>query len=110
MLAHERVLSDEEFEPWFAKAQELSEFFREIGPKYDVENTFAYPSIKAFKESKIGGLGIPKAYGGPGGNILQISKIITEMSRGDSAITLAYNMHFIMFGIAMANMSDEQNK
>jgi len=110
MLAHERVLSDEEFEPWFAKAAELSEFFREIGPKYDVENTFAYPSIKAFKESKIGGLGIPKAFGGPGGNILQISKIITEMGRGDAAITLAYNMHFIMFGIAMANMSDEQNK
>jgi alkylation response protein AidB-like acyl-CoA dehydrogenase len=110
MLAHERVLSDEEFEPWFAKAQELSEFFREIGPRYDLENTFAYPSIKAFKESGLGALGIPKAYGGPGGNILQISKVVTEMSRGDSAITLAYNMHFIMFGIAMANMSDEQNK
>lgn len=110
MLAHERVLSDEAFEPWFAKAQELSEFFREIGPRYDVENTFAYPSIKAFKESGLGALGVPQAFGGPGGNILQISKVVTEMARGDVAITLAYNMHFLMIGIAMANMSDEQNK
>ncbi|MBA3743581.1 acyl-CoA dehydrogenase family protein [Sporichthya sp.] len=109
-LEHKRVLSDADFEPWFEKAQKLSQLFREIGMKYDVENTFAYPTIKPFKESKIGALGIPVEFGGPGGNILQISKVVSEMSRGDSAITLAYNMHFIMFGIAMANMSDEQNK
>jgi len=110
MLAHERVMTDDEFAGYFEKAQELSEFFREIGPKYDVDNTFAYPSIKAFKESGLGKIGVPKEFGGPGGNILQMSKVVTEMSRGDSAITLAYNMHFIMLGIAMSNMSDTQNK
>lgn len=109
-LEHKRVLSDQDFEPWFEKAQELSQLFREIGMKYDVENTFAYPTIQPFKESRIGALGIPVEFGGPGGSILQIAKVVAEMSRGDSAITLAYNMHFIMFGIAMANMSDEQNK
>ena len=82
MLAHERVMTDEEFAGYFAKAQELSEFFREIGPKYDVDNTFAYPSIKAFKESGLGKIGVPKEFGGPGGNILQMSKVVTEMSRG----------------------------
>src|SRR3954469_15361908 len=110
-LEHGRTLSDEDFQAnWFSKAQELSTFFREIGMKYDVENTFAYPTIPLFKESKLGSLIIPPAYGGPGGNILQLSKIITEMSRGDSAITLAYNMHFITLGIVMANMADEQMK
>jgi alkylation response protein AidB-like acyl-CoA dehydrogenase len=109
-LEHNRLLTDEEFAPWFAKAEELSEFFREIGMKYDVENTFAYPTIKPFKESKLGSLIIPPAYGGPGGNILQLSKIITELSRGDSAIALAYNMHFITLGIVMANMGDAQMK
>jgi alkylation response protein AidB-like acyl-CoA dehydrogenase len=110
-LEHGRTLSDEDFQAnWFSKAQELSTFFREIGMKYDVENTFAYPTIPLFKESKLGSLIIPPAYGGPGGNILQLSKVITEMSRGDSAITLAYNMHFITFGIVMANMADEQMK
>jgi alkylation response protein AidB-like acyl-CoA dehydrogenase len=103
-------MTDEEFAPYFAKAQEVSEFFREIGPKYDVENTFAYPSIEVFKKSGLGALPVPKAFGGPGGNILQASKIISEISRGDSAISLAYNMHYIMVGIAGNLMSDEQNK
>jgi alkylation response protein AidB-like acyl-CoA dehydrogenase len=106
----EQDLTDEDFEPYFAKAQEVSQFFREIGPKYDVDNTFAYPSIEVFKKSGLGGLPVPKAFGGPGGNILQASKVITELSRGDSAIALAYNMHYIMLGIAGNLMTDEQNK
>lgn len=106
----EQDMTDEEFEPYFAKAQEVSQFFREIGPKYDQENTFAYPSIEAFKKSGLGALPVPRAFGGPGGNILHVSKVVTELSRGDSAITLAYNMHYIMLGIAGNLMSEEQNK
>lgn len=103
-------MSDEEFEPYFAKAQEVSQYFREIGPKYDEENTFAYPSIEVFKKSGLGALPVPKEFGGPGGNILHVSKVVTEMSRGDSAIALAYNMHYIMVGMAGNLMSKEQNK
>jgi alkylation response protein AidB-like acyl-CoA dehydrogenase len=103
-------LTEEEFAPYFAKAQEVSEFFREIGPRFDKENTFAYPSIEVFKQSRLGTLPVPKEFGGPGGNILQVSKIVTELSRGDSAISLAYNMHYIMVGIAGNLMSTEQNK
>lgn len=103
-------LTDEEFQPYFEKAKEVSTFFREIGPKYDLENTFAYPSIKVFKESGLGALPVPKAFGGAGGNLLQTSKVVSELSKGDSAITLAYNMHYIMVGIAGSLMSEEQNK
>ncbi|MGQ0624665.1 MAG: acyl-CoA dehydrogenase family protein [Sporichthyaceae bacterium] len=107
---HQRDMTAEEFAPYFESAQELSLFFREIGMKYDVENTFAYPSVKAFKDSKIGGLQVPRKFGGPGGDILQVSKIISEVSRGDSAIMLAYNMHYVTVGLAMTLMNDEQNK
>ena len=110
MLAHERVLSDEEFEPWFAKAQELSAYFREVGMTYDEINTFAYPTIPVFRSSGLPGLNTPKEFGGLGGNILQTSKVISELSRGDSAIALAYNMHFLMVGIAGNLMSETQNK
>lgn len=103
-------MTDEEFAPWFAKAQEVSQFFREIGPKYDEANTFAYPSVDAFRKSRLGALPVPKEYGGAGGNILQVSKCVSEMSRGDSAITLAYNMHYIMVGIAGNLMSEAQKK
>src|SRR5215831_5346925 len=100
-------MTDEEFEPYFAKAKEISQFFREIGPKYDAENAFATPSIDVFKSSGLGGLQIPRAFGGPGGNILQISKVVTELSRGDSAIALAYNMHYIMVGVVGNLMNEE---
>lgn len=103
-------MTDEEFEPYFAKAQEVSKFFQEIGPKYDEENTFAYPSIEVFKKSGLGALPIPKEYGGAGGNILHVSKVVSELSRGDSAITLAYNMHYIMVGIAGSLMNEQQAK
>src|ERR1700704_1140687 len=93
-MAHE--MTDEEFEPYMEKARELSLFFREIGPKYDLENTFAYPTIKRFKESGLGALPVPKD--------------ISELSKGDSAISLAYNMHFIMVGMSMGLMSETQNK
>src|SRR5690625_4662692 len=103
-------MTEDEFEPFLQKAKEVSAFFREIGPKYDQENTFAYPSIEVFKKSGLGALPVPREFGGPGGNILHVSKVVTEMSRGDSAIALAYNMHYIMVGIAGNLMSNEQKK
>jgi alkylation response protein AidB-like acyl-CoA dehydrogenase len=110
MTTVDQTMTPAEFDAAFAKAEELSLFFREVGPKYDIENTFAYPTIEKFKESGLGSLCVPKVYGGQGGNILHTSKVISELSKGDSAITLAYNMHFIMCGIMMNLMSETQNK
>ncbi len=103
-------MTEAEFEAAFAKATTLSDYFREIGPQADRDNTFAFESIKAFKDSGLGALNIPKEFGGLGANILQTSKIISELSRGDSAITLAYNMHWLMVGIGGLNMNPEQQK
>ncbi|KRF11882.1 acyl-CoA dehydrogenase family protein [Nocardioides sp. Soil796] len=103
-------ITEAEFDKVFAEAEKLSEFFREIGPKYDTENTFAYPSIEAFKKSGLGALPVPKQYGGLGGDLLATSKVVSELSKGDSAITLAYNMHYIMVGMTMGLMSETQNK
>ena len=106
----ESTMTDPELETVLARASALSAFFREIGPKYDEENTFAYPSIKAFKDSGLGAVPVPKKFGGLGGDLLATAKVVAELSRGDSAITLAYNMHYIMVGIAGGLMSEEQNK
>ncbi|WP_110207788.1 acyl-CoA dehydrogenase family protein [Nocardioides daejeonensis] len=103
-------MTEAEFEAAFAKATELSDYFREIGPEHDRKNTFAKSTITKFKKSGLGALNVPKEYGGMGADILQTSKIVSELSRGDSAITLAYNMHYIMVGITMGLMSDVQNK
>lgn len=103
-------MTEAEFEAAFAKATELSDYFREIGPEHDRKNTFAKSTIPKFKKSGLVALNVPKEYGGLGANILQTSKIVSELSRGDSAITLAYNMHYIMIGITMGLMSETQNK
>jgi alkylation response protein AidB-like acyl-CoA dehydrogenase len=107
---HQIQMTEAEVEAVLDKARELSLYFRELGPKYDLENTFAYPTIEPFKKSGLAGLNVPKEYGGLGGDILTLTKVVSELSRGDSAITLAYNMHFIMVGITMNLMSDVQNK
>lgn len=39
-----------------------------------------------------------------------MSKVVAELSRGDSAIALSYNMHFICVGIAMGLMSATQKE
>jgi alkylation response protein AidB-like acyl-CoA dehydrogenase len=106
----EYSMTDAELETVMDKARSVSAFFREIGPRYDTENTFAYPSIKPFKESRLGAVPVPKEFGGLGGDLLTTSKVVTELSRGDSAIALAYNMHYIMVGIAGSLMSEKQNK
>jgi alkylation response protein AidB-like acyl-CoA dehydrogenase len=104
----ETPLTDTEFEELFERATELSELFREVGPKHDRENTYAHETVAPFRESRLGALQVPRKYGGLGGNLLQTSKVISELSRGDSAITLAYNMHFIMVGMMSGLMSEEQ--
>jgi alkylation response protein AidB-like acyl-CoA dehydrogenase len=103
-------MTESEFEVAFAEAHRLSGVFRELGPAADENNTFAYDSIKAFKDSGLGRLNVPREYGGMGANILQTSKVISELSRGDSAITLAYNMHYLMVGMLGLNMSEVQQK
>jgi alkylation response protein AidB-like acyl-CoA dehydrogenase len=103
-------MTDAELETVMDRARSVSAFFREIGSRYDAENTFAYPSIKPFKESRLGAVPVPKEFGGLGGDLLATSKVVTELSRGDSAIALAYNMHYIMVGIAGSLMSEKQNK
>lgn len=103
-------ITETEFETVFDKARELSQLFREVGPVHDVENTFATETIEPFKTSRLGAFQIPKEFGGLGGDLLGTSKIVSELSRGDSAIALAYNMHFIMVGIAGGLLSPEQRE
>lgn len=103
-------MSEEAFAEVFEKAEELSQYFREIGPEYDTKNTFAFPTIERFKAADLVRIQVPKELGGHGANLLQTSKVVSELSKGDSAITLAYNMHYIMVGMCLGLFSEEQKK
>lgn len=57
-------MTEAEFDAAFAKATALSDYFREIGPQADRDNTFTFDSIQAFQDSGLGALNIPKEFGG----------------------------------------------
>jgi alkylation response protein AidB-like acyl-CoA dehydrogenase len=101
-------LSDDEFEEYMTKATELSQLFREVGPRHDVDNTLAAETVQPFKDSGLAGVIVPKSYGGPGANVAQLSRIIAELSKGDPAIALGYNMHWCMVGLTMSLVTEEQ--
>ncbi|MGQ0843759.1 MAG: acyl-CoA dehydrogenase family protein [Sporichthyaceae bacterium] len=92
------------------RAATLSETFRELGPAADRENRFSYESIDAFKSSGLVPLVVPTEYGGDGGDLWLCSQVMTELSRGDSAIALAYNMHMGLVGMMLGLFDEEQKK
>ncbi|MGQ0466674.1 MAG: acyl-CoA dehydrogenase family protein [Sporichthyaceae bacterium] len=92
------------------RAAALSETFRELGPTADRENRFSYESIEAFKGSGLIPLVVPKEYGGDGGDLWLCSQVMTELSRGDSAIALAYNMHMGLIGMMLGLLDEDQKK
>src|SRR5438067_4362999 len=92
------------------KARELAKLFRELGPQADRDNTFAFGSIEPFRQSGLVALNVPKEYGGMGGDMLITSQVVAELSRGDSAIALAYNMHFITVALTLGLLDEDQKK
>ena len=107
---HVVEMSREEQEQSVEKAREVAAEFRRLGPAADEQNTFCYESAGIMKESGLVGLAVPKEFGGMGADIWTVSRVATELSRGDGGIALSYNMHYIMVGIMLGLLTDEQKK
>jgi alkylation response protein AidB-like acyl-CoA dehydrogenase len=107
---HTVEMSKQEQEQVIENARELAAHFAELGPAADRDNTFCYESAQLFKDSGLGGLPVPKEYGGLGGDIWTTSRVATELARGDGGIALSYNMHYIMVGIMLGLLTEEQKK
>lgn len=103
-------MATEAREALLAKASELSDYFREIGPAADRANTFAHESVRAYRDSGLGAAIVPEQFGGGGADILTCSQIMTELARGDASIALAYNMHYITVGLALGLLDETQRK
>src|SRR5437588_3265829 len=103
-------MTPQEQEQAVQKARELAQHFARLGPTADKENTFAYDSAPLFKESGLGALQVPKEFGGMGADIWTTCRVVSELAKGDPGIALAYNMHYIMVGIMMGVLTDDQRK
>src|SRR5215510_14553480 len=78
--------------------------------KYWVEDSFPFELLPAFKELKLGGLGI-NGYGCAGGSQLLVALIGIEMARVDASIATFFGVHsFLSMGSIDVAGSEEQKQ
>jgi alkylation response protein AidB-like acyl-CoA dehydrogenase len=91
-------------------ARDLAPEFDKVGEQADKDNQFPFSLVPLYKDAGLPGIGVPKKYGGGGGDIWTLAQISYELAKGDPACALAFNMHQVMVGILKGLMSEEQKE
>jgi alkylation response protein AidB-like acyl-CoA dehydrogenase len=107
MGTHVVEMSEKEQQRAIHIARELASEFARVGPACDEKNTFPHELVSTFQESGLVGLPVSKQYGGLGGDIWTVVRVMTELAKGDGACALAFNMHYVMAGILAPVMKPE---
>ena len=65
-----------------ARARELADgVFRERAARWDAEEAYPWDNVKDLVRAGLMGITIPKAYGGPGGSVLDVLLVVEEVAR-----------------------------
>ena len=65
-----------------ARARELADgAFRERAARWDAEEAYPWDNVKDLVRAGFMGITIPKAYGGPGGSVLDVLLVVEEVAR-----------------------------
>jgi len=65
-----------------ARARELADgVFRERAARWDAEEAYPWDNVKDLVRAGFMGITIPKAYGGPGGSVLDVLLVVEEVAR-----------------------------
>ena len=82
-----------ELEDPFAVANELKDQFRPGAAERDEKRQFPFEQCRAFKESGLLGLMVPRENGGYGGTFTDLMRIVITISAGDPNIGQMYQLH-----------------
>ena len=83
-----------------ALAERLAEDFATRADQHDREGSYPFENIEALKESGYAMAAIPADCGGLGVDLLHdIVVASSRLARGDPAITIGINMHFVVTGL-----------
>jgi len=104
---HDVEMTPAEQDEALQTARLLAKEFAEIGPVADSENRFPVEIVPRYKDTGLTTLGVPKRFGGMGGDIWTVARVSRELAKGDPAIALAFNMHQIMVGNLRGILEDE---
>jgi alkylation response protein AidB-like acyl-CoA dehydrogenase len=67
---------------WRARARELADgVFRDRAARWDAEEAYPWDNVKDLVRAGFMGITIPKAYGGPGGSLLDVLLVVEEVAR-----------------------------
>jgi alkylation response protein AidB-like acyl-CoA dehydrogenase len=99
MNKHTPEITADERADLLDQAKQLAKSWAAIGRECDIENRFPTETVEPYKQSAIAVMAVPKKYGGLGADIHTAALVARELSKGDPAIALAYNMHQAMVGI-----------
>ena len=65
-----------------ARARELADgAFRERAPRWDAEESYPWDNVKDLVRAGFMGITIPRAYGGPGGSVLDVLLVVEQVAR-----------------------------
>jgi alkylation response protein AidB-like acyl-CoA dehydrogenase len=65
-----------------ARARELADgVFRERAARWDVEESYPWDNVKDLVRAGFMGITIPRAYGGPGGSVLDVLLVVEQVAR-----------------------------
>jgi alkylation response protein AidB-like acyl-CoA dehydrogenase len=107
---HGVEMSEQEQQRAIDIARELAPEFDKVGEQGDRENQFPFSLVPLYKEAGLPGIGVPKKYGGGGGDIWTLAQVSYELAKGDPACALAFNMHQVMVGILKGLMPEAQQE
>lgn len=82
--------------------QELLERFRERAAVHDRENRFFDEDFAELRELGYLQLFVPEEFGGPGLNLLEVTRLQHRLATAAPATALAINMHLMCTGVARA--------
>jgi Acyl-CoA dehydrogenases len=99
MNKHTPEITPDEKADLLEQAKQLAKTWAALGRDVDDENRFPTETVEPYKQSAITAMSVPKKYGGLGADLLTAAQVGRELSKGDPAIALSYNMHQAMVGI-----------
>ncbi len=93
-----------------SRVAELREPFAKRAASYDTESSFPVENYADLRKAGLLGMTVPKEYGGLGVDWLTYALGMLEMSKGDSATALTFNMHAVILDFIAALGTDAQKK
>ncbi|SHM50654.1 SfnB family sulfur acquisition oxidoreductase [Phytopseudomonas punonensis] len=93
-----------------ATAKRLAEQFATGAAERDAERQLPYGELEQFSQSGLGGISVPKAFGGAGVSSVTLAKVIARIAQADGSLGQIPQNHFYALEVLRVNGSELQQR